>query len=1790
MTSDSNNSTLSSSPSSSSSSNIDKSSITNPFRKNFNFSKKRIKSLNESFNNLSIKSKFKNYSSPSPTPSADNQKQKQEEEQQQISSNSHNIESPYSSSPSSPVPTTSNINSFYNSPDSNFSIDDTSMTNLSNINTHTSTIRDTNGILDDENKDLRDFVIGIPSRTSSLRTIAVRDCIDTDSDKNVRIDNDNTASTINTSILSDTNSNQTFNSHNITTNILRKNNNNHSDNHNHTQNHNRSNSNISNSNNNIHHNNSNMSKSYTNESKNKNNMNEIIKSLKEFKKLEHYLIKFNSIKKKNNISKTNILRLTLLPFLRTNSFSWSNLPYHLISDKLLLASTNCLNKWWDSLLNALLDTSPQFQMPSLDKSVYLECISRIISRWEWMFLSTVSLSLSQSNEIFNPILNEFKNLLLKTLEYSISRLNLKKVSLSISALVGKVFAYSFFHLPEVSKGLLFLLNTKLVHYENFYNYSILEKNQYSQRVKHFKNNLKFNNNLKLKNLKFQKKLIKTSKKFPIHLHYLTNSTINIRKTKFKHEKYLFNSVIPPASKIKGINDTKGLWVKRWCSLDNTDVFCSFLRHYFAIASFYFYYNNNSNYSISNASTQNGASFTTSTSTDNDNDTEMNSLSILSLPGYMFILTHIYEIIDYSMAKHVRTLNSVNNGQKDPNIKILATGYSLKLNNTCSNSTDPRKLNQQLSKLLRVIRDFLHNSRSSYEIKMSRQVINSFDLVTQSIAVEIGILETVKSSLLMDYWGRFIENVNLNTPNILDHPATDMTNQTNSTTITTATSKATSITVSDSSNTNPNPISNDLENIENCPLTINNGINWIFWCDVIVKLIFSENTTSALKSLSTLFQIWEYIPNHLPIKPLEMYFDNDLNSANHNNKKNKRVWISNPNESIRFNLSCWLLSISSWKLFFGHWLPLVRSYYMRLICWRLLGIRALLSDENLSNLIELNSSNNMINGDNFDTDNSLFDENNNSHIKTNYFSYLSTLDPNDISSNNFKSTWLGSYNNSLDPNCEAIRLMVKNRLEISFKCVKSMVKVFPHLDLKPCDPLANKKLIITPCNPLTASANLNNNINGGPQLLSKNSEIFASPFEDYSGLNPYASQSQEINTSSSSVVNQIQSPLPASNESSLIRTHPYEIFDDAVYSCASLPFGSSVTTPDSKNGQSPSPSSATDSEDPILHRSPSFSNSKTPERVSKTSSFMTSNSPVSKFANSLTGLSSSSSSTGGSDKKEAISNGLASAFKMFKNIRSSSSSGNLLKRPGKSSNSVQETTNNNDDNNKINTPSITVDTTNIDYDSAIPFDSDYQGTSSGISDTRSATSSTLLTSPPPLSSLFKVSNTGTAILDADDNLLKLQNSSPVDEFESQISAKLNSISTPITKPFSTLSMSSKSSSPSLLSLKTPSSPSSSLSSSTADLNSIFKEEINLSKVANPPPPPELNKRTLELAPPIYKFKLVTDEEIVSKRNEAIHFLNIAARHSALAYDPNMNRTIDLPTVTNTESLEGLEGVDIISFGDENANIFHSTQNNADGFYSYGSNGINNNNIGSNTNSSYLKGLKKQRLPTLLKINPPDNDLSSTRGLIALRSNSDSCTKPSPYSLNANNSDLSVSTFTYRDDIKNNCNSTGQYQVNGAPISQQQRPIYSDHMYSHNGSNGDNYTVHDGIVDDEEEEEYDQSDVNDGDDDDDEDDDEDNVLHFSIDRRNTIFTSRSLIRKGNGNILFNANDAIGTIQKLGNLGKALNEWSIVVDEFEDFTRAKLFTNGDCNNIDLENLKSFDKFIPILISETADKLNGY
>ncbi|OWB80784.1 hypothetical protein B5S32_g5087 [[Candida] boidinii] len=1816
MTSDSNNSIVSPPPpsSSSSSSNIDINNITNPFRKNLSFSKKRIKSLNDSFNNLSIKSKFKNYSSspspvssPSPTPN-------NEQQQQQIISSDSN---PCSPSPS-PASIISNINNFYSSSDNNSSIDDTSINNLSTINTRTSTITDTNKLLDDENKDLLDFgSIAIPSRTSSLRTIPVRDRIDTDSDKNNNNKfniNDNTNSTINTSLLSDTNSNQTFNNNN-TTNILKSNNNN-SHNHNHIQNHIRSNSN---SNSNNHNKDTNNSKSYSNESKNKNNMNEIIKTLKEFKKLEHYLIKFNSIKKKNNINKTNILRLTLLPFLRTNSFSWSNLPYHLISDKLLLTSTNCLNKWWDSLLNALLDNSPQFQIPSLDKSVYLECISRIISRWEWMFLSAGSLSSQyHSNEIFNPILIEFKNLLLKTLEYSISRLNLKKVSLSISALVGKVFAYSFFHLPEVSKGLLFLLNSKLIHYENFYNYSILEKNQYSLKIKNFKNNLKFNNNLKLKNLKFQKKLIKISKKFPIHLNYLINSTINIRKTKFKHEKYLFNSIIPPSNKIKGINDTKGLWVKRWCSLDNTDVFCSFLRHYFAISSFYFNYNDNNNIISQNSTSSTLLSTTSIDNTsnninDNDKDSELNCLSILALPGYMFILTHIYEIIDYSMAKHVRTLNSMNNGQKDPNIKILATGYSLQLNNTYLNSTDPRKLNQQLSKLLRVIRDFLHNSRSSYEIKMSKQVINSFDLVTQSIAVEIGIPETVKSSLIMDYWGRFIENVNLDTPNILDTTKTDSSNQSNSTT--------TSPTeVTDSSNPNSNQILNDSENIENCSLTINNGINWIFWCDVIIKLILSENTTCALKSLSTLFQIWEYIPNHLPIKPLDTHIDNDINKPNQNIKNNIRVWISNPNESIRFNLSCWLLSISTWKLLFCHWLPLVRSYYMRLICWRLLGIRTLLSDENLSNLIELNNNNMMTNGDNFDTDNSLFDENNNnnnnnSHLLRNSFNYLSTLDPNgnntktniaNNSSNNLNSSWLGSYNNSLDPNCEAIRLMVKNRLEISFKCVKSMIKVSPYLDLKPCDPLANKKLIIIPCNSLAASTNSSNNINGSSPLLSNNSETFASPFENYSNLNPYALQSQEINnssspsSSSSSLVNQIQSPLAASNESSFIRTHPYEIFDDAVYSCASLPFGSSsVATPDSKNSQSVSPSLGTDSVDPNLHRSSSFSNSKTPERVSRTSSFISSNSPVNKFTNSLTGLSSSSSSNGGSvDKKEAISNGLASAFKMFKNIRSSSSSGNLLKRQGKSSNNIQESTDsnteNNNNNNKINTPLISVDTTNMDYDSPIPFDSDYQGGSTRVNYT---SSSTLLTStPPPPSSVFKVSNSDTAILDVDDNLLKLQNNSPVDEFESQITSKLNSISTPIPKPFSTLSMSSKSSSPSLLSLKTPSSPSSSLSSSTADLNSIFKEEINLSKAANPPPPPELNKRTLELAPPIYKFKLVTDEEIVSKRNGTIHFLNMEVRQNTLAYDHNMNRTMDLPTVTNTESLEGLDGVDIISFSNENSNMFQNIPNNGNSFNTYQNNGNNNNNTGNNNNNtgnnpnfSYLKGIKKQRLPTLLKINSPNNDLSSTRGLIALISNSDSCTKSSPYSLNANNSDLSVSTFTYRDEIKNNRNS-GQYQVNGGSVSQQ-RPIYSGHMYSHTGSNGDNYTVHDGIVDDEEEE-YDQSDDNDADDDDDdeEEDDEDNVLRFSIDRRNTILTSRSLIRKGNGNILFNTNDSIGTIQKLGNLGKALNEWSIAVDEFEEFTRAKLFTNGDCSNIDLENLKSFNKLIPILISETTDKLNGY
>ncbi|KAF8535562.1 hypothetical protein BDD12DRAFT_854993 [Trichophaea hybrida] len=80
------------------------------------------------------------------------------------------------------------------------------------------------------------------------------------------------------------------------------------------------------------------------------------------------------------------------------------------------------------------------------------------------------------------------------------------------------------------------------------------------------------------------------------------------------------------------------------------------------------------------------------------------------------------------------------------------------------------------------------------------------------------------------------------------------------------------------------------------------IDWKFWLQVAQTMLKSENNMTELRVISFVYTIWDILVE--------------------DERRKKIVCVD------------WLLSVPIWKRFFCHWCPMVRAYYMRLICWRL----------------------------------------------------------------------------------------------------------------------------------------------------------------------------------------------------------------------------------------------------------------------------------------------------------------------------------------------------------------------------------------------------------------------------------------------------------------------------------------------------------------------------------------------------------------------------------------------------------------------------------------------------------------------------------------------------------------------------------------------------------------------------------------------------------------------------------------------------------------------------------------
>ncbi|KAI1470896.1 DUF1765-domain-containing protein [Daldinia caldariorum] len=80
------------------------------------------------------------------------------------------------------------------------------------------------------------------------------------------------------------------------------------------------------------------------------------------------------------------------------------------------------------------------------------------------------------------------------------------------------------------------------------------------------------------------------------------------------------------------------------------------------------------------------------------------------------------------------------------------------------------------------------------------------------------------------------------------------------------------------------------------------VDWPFWIEVCKRILDSNHTMSEIRVISFIFSIWETIED-------------------------------NP---LRKEIVCldWLLQEEVFNKFFTNWCPMVRAYYMRLLCWRL----------------------------------------------------------------------------------------------------------------------------------------------------------------------------------------------------------------------------------------------------------------------------------------------------------------------------------------------------------------------------------------------------------------------------------------------------------------------------------------------------------------------------------------------------------------------------------------------------------------------------------------------------------------------------------------------------------------------------------------------------------------------------------------------------------------------------------------------------------------------------------------
>jgi hypothetical protein len=128
------------------------------------------------------------------------------------------------------------------------------------------------------------------------------------------------------------------------------------------------------------------------------------------------------------------------------------------------------------------------------------------------------------------------------------------------------------------------------------------------------------------------------------------------------------------------------------------------------------------------------------------------------------------------------------------------------------------------------------------------------------------------------------------------------------------------------------------------MQMENFVDWGFWICVIQRLLSSENSNTELRALAFLFNVWEHIPISASSSSLSSSLASSFGSAGDQRNIGRPEdeddifdLYFDEQEGLRWSFSVWLVSPELWQRYFCHWHPLVRAYYLRLLCWRVASV-------------------------------------------------------------------------------------------------------------------------------------------------------------------------------------------------------------------------------------------------------------------------------------------------------------------------------------------------------------------------------------------------------------------------------------------------------------------------------------------------------------------------------------------------------------------------------------------------------------------------------------------------------------------------------------------------------------------------------------------------------------------------------------------------------------------------------------------------------------------------------------